>query len=175
MYDNLGLETIKKRYATLSSVTPAKKVPRRRVRTNDWARLPLRVLDAVDSQVRSLRNRDLIEPYRRKDHTRTYWGIRIAFTDYKLASDPLKCVIRSPAPLAAIPTRLDAMPREVRGRLMNWGYAVCEAACARTSTPRSKPAWRHDLAAEKVSLLKRVLSYEAASPARFSPAACLRV
>jgi len=48
--------------------------------------------------------------------------------DYKLATDPLKCLTRKPAPLAEIPTRLEKMPRDVQNRLMNWGYAICDAA-----------------------------------------------
>jgi len=86
------------------------------------------VLDIVDNQVRSLRKRDLIDSYERKDHNGTYWGIRTSFADYKLADDPLKCLTRNPVPLAEIPTRLEAMPRDVQNRLMNWGYAICDAA-----------------------------------------------
>jgi NTE family protein len=94
----------------------------------DWARHSLRVLDTVDNQVRSLRKRHLIDSYVRKDHTGTYWGIRTSFADYDLADDPLKCATRNPIPLAEIPTRLEAMHRNVQDRLMNWGYAVCDAA-----------------------------------------------
>jgi NTE family protein len=86
------------------------------------------VLDTVDNQVRSLRKRHLIDSYERKDHNGTYWGIRTAFADYKLADDPLKCSTRNPVPLAEIPTRLEAMPRNLQDRLMNWGYAICDAA-----------------------------------------------
>jgi NTE family protein len=86
------------------------------------------VLDTIDNQVRSPRKRDLIDSYNRGDHTGTYWGIRTHFADYKLASDPLKCATRNPIPLAEIPTRLEKMPRDVQNHLMNWGYAVCDAA-----------------------------------------------
>ena len=48
--------------------------------------------------------------------------------DYKLATDPLKCLTRDPVPLAKIQTRLEKMPRDVQNRLMNWGYAICDAA-----------------------------------------------
>jgi len=40
----------------------------------------------------------------------------------------LGCLHRDPSPLAMIPTRLEKMPRDVQNRLMNWGYAVCDAA-----------------------------------------------
>jgi NTE family protein len=69
-----------------------------------------------------------MDSYIRKDHSGTYWGIRTSFVDYKLAEDPLQCSTRNPVPLAEIPTRLEAMPENVQDRLMNWGYAICDAA-----------------------------------------------
>jgi NTE family protein len=128
VYDNLGLETITKRYATLLVSDAGQKIAPEEDPHRDWARHSLRVFDTVDNQVRSLRKRHLIDSYLRKDHTGTYWGIRTSFVDYKLADDPLKCATRNPVPLAEIPTRLEAMPRNVQDRLMNWGYAVSDAA-----------------------------------------------
>jgi NTE family protein len=128
VYDNLGLETITKRYTTLLVSDAGQKISPDPDPHRDWARHSLRVLDTVDNQVRSLRKRFLIDSYERKDHNGTYWGIRTSFADYKLADDPLKCSTRNPAPLAEIPTRLEAMPNNVQDRLMNWGYAICDAA-----------------------------------------------
>jgi NTE family protein len=128
VYDNLGLETITKRYATLLVSDAGQKIAPEENPHRDWARHSLRVLDIVDNQVRSLRKRHLIDSYLRKDHTGAYWGIRTSFADYKLAEDPLKCATKNPIPLAEIPTRPEAMPRNVQDRLMNWGYAVCDAA-----------------------------------------------
>jgi NTE family protein len=128
VYDNLGLETITKRYQTLLVSDAGQKIAPEEAPHRDWARHSLRILDTVDNQVRSLRKRHLIDSYLRKDHTGTYWGIRTSFADYKLADDSLKCATRNPGPLAEIATRLEAMPRNVQDRLMNWGYAVCDAA-----------------------------------------------
>jgi NTE family protein len=128
VYDNLGLETIAKRYVTILVSDAGQKIAPDPDPHRDWARHSLRVLDIVDNQVRSLRKRDLIDSYERKDHNGTYWGIRTSFADYKLADDPLKCLTRNPVPLAEISTRLEAMPRDVQNRLMNWGYAICDAA-----------------------------------------------
>jgi NTE family protein len=128
VYDNLGLETITKRYATLLVSDAGQKIAPEENPHRDWARHSLRVLDTVDNQVRSLRKRHLIDSYLRKDHTGAYWGIRTSFADYKLAEDPLKCATRNPIPLAEIPTRLEAMPQNLQDRLINWGYAVCDAA-----------------------------------------------
>jgi len=127
VYDNLGLETTKRFKTLLVSDAGQKIVPEENPH-HDWVRHSLRILDTIDNQVRSLRKRHLIDSYIRGDHTGTFWGIRTDFADYKLATDPLKCLTRKPAPLADIPTRLEKMPRDVQNRLMNWGYAICDAA-----------------------------------------------
>jgi len=128
VYDNLGLETITKRYTTLLVSDAGQKIAPEGDPPHDWARHSLRVLDVIDNQVRSLRKRYLIEAYQRGEHTGTYWGIRTNFADYKVAPDSLQCATRDPSALAAIPTRLEAMPRDQQDRLMNWGYAICDAA-----------------------------------------------
>ena len=128
VYDNLGLETISKRYQTLLVSDAGQKIAPEEDPHRDWARHSLRVLDTVDNQVRSLRKRHLIDSYLRKDHSGAYWGIRTSFVDYKLKEDPLQCATRNAVPLAEIATRLEAMPENVQDRLMNWGYAICDAA-----------------------------------------------
>lgn len=127
VYDNLGLETVK-RFSTLLVSDAGQKIAPEPSPHHDWARHAVRVLDTVDNQVRSLRKRYLIEAYRRGDHSGAFWGIRTNFADYQLPSDPLKCATRNPGPLAAIPTRLEKMPPDVQNHLMNWGYAICDAA-----------------------------------------------
>ena len=84
-------------------------------------------MDVIDNQVRSLRKRELIASYQRGDVDGCYWGIRTHWADYGLADDPLGAAGRDPAPLAAMPTRLKAVPRALQDRVMNWGYAVCDA------------------------------------------------
>lgn len=127
VYDNLGLETVK-RLTTLLVSDAGQKIAPEEDPDTDWARHSIRVLDTVDNQVRSLRKRHLIESYQRGDHTGTYWGIRTNWKDYKLTDDPLGCRNRNPIPLAEIPTRLQRMPSAQHDKLVNWGYAVCDAA-----------------------------------------------
>jgi NTE family protein len=127
VYDNLGLETIK-RFATLLVSDAGQKITPEENPHDDWGRHSVRILDTVDNQVRSLRKRQLISSFVRGEHTGTYWGVRTHFNDYKLLDDPLKCATRDPSQLAAIPTRLQRMPRPQQDKLMNWGYAVCDAA-----------------------------------------------
>jgi NTE family protein len=127
VYDNLGLETVK-RLSTLFVSDAGQKIAPEESPHHDWPRHALRVLDTIDNQVRSLRKRHLIDSYKRGDRTGAFWGIRTNFADYKLATDPLKCLTRNPVPLAEVPTRLEKMPRGLQDRLINWGYAICDAA-----------------------------------------------
>jgi NTE family protein len=128
VYDNLGLETIFKRYTTLLVSDAGQKIAPEEDPAHDWARHSIRILDTVDNQVRSLRKRQLIDAYLRSDHSGCYWGIRTHYADYKLTNDPLKCATRDPTYLAEIPTRLQAMDGNEQDRLINWGYAICDAA-----------------------------------------------
>ncbi|CCE08711.1 putative esterase of the alpha-beta hydrolase superfamily [Bradyrhizobium sp. STM 3843] len=126
VYDNLGLETVK-RFTTLLVSDAGQKIAAEPDPHHDWARHSMRVLDIIDNQVRSLRKRHLIDAYERGDYTGTYWGIRTNFADYHLPDDPLGCLHRDATPLAAIATRLEKMPRDQQHRLINWGYAICDA------------------------------------------------
>jgi NTE family protein len=56
-----------------------------------------------------------------------YWGIRTDIADYKL-SDALPCPHPNTMQLAEIPTRLKRLDDVTQERLINWGYAVCDAA-----------------------------------------------
>jgi NTE family protein len=127
VYDNLGLETVK-RFTTLLVSDAGKQIEPEENPHTDWARHSVRILETIDNQVRSLRKRHLIESYQRGDHTGTYWGIRTNWNDYRLGDDPLGCRNRDPVPLAEIPTRLEKMRPAQHDKLVNWGYAVCDAA-----------------------------------------------
>ena len=135
VYDNLGLETVWKRYRTVlvsdgGGKTRAEEHPHR-----DWARHAYRVLDLVDNQVRSMRKRQLIASYtaahdqavRRQG---AYWGIRSDIAKYGLSDVPPCPVSRTSLP-AEVPTRLKQVPDLLQERLINWGYAVCDAAIRR--------------------------------------------
>lgn len=57
----------------------------------------------------------------------TYWGIRTNIADYELP-DAMNCPFSRTLELASTPTRLKAMGQNLKQRLVNWGYAVCDAA-----------------------------------------------
>jgi NTE family protein len=127
VYDNLGLETAYKRYRTLLVSDAGGKTQPEEEPKHDWARHALRVLDLIDNQVRSLRKRQLIASYTDGTRDGAYWGIRTDIRHYNLA-DALACPAPKTLALAELPTRLKRTPEHLQKRLINWGYAVCDAA-----------------------------------------------
>jgi NTE family protein len=127
VYDNLGLETAWKEYqtilvsdgggATLDEGNPHK----------DWVQHAVRILELLDNQVGNLRKRWVIGSFENNQRAGTYWGIRTNIADYKLA-DAMNCPFARTMELANAPTRLKAVGQNLKQRLVNWGYAVCDAA-----------------------------------------------
>ncbi|MEX1231400.1 MAG: patatin-like phospholipase family protein [Planctomycetaceae bacterium] len=127
VYDNLGLETVIKRYQTVLVSDAGGKIDPEPSPAANWAEHSKRILDIIDDQVRNLRKRSLISDYVAKRCTGTYWGIRTNIADYGI-SGTLPAPHAKTMVLAATPTRLKALPTSMQNQLMNWGYAVCDAA-----------------------------------------------
>ena len=72
---------------------------------------------------------ELIEAFKNQndDHDGTYWGIRTHIKDYGLP-DALPCPEERTLELAMTPTRLKRLEPGHQDRLINWAYAVCDAA-----------------------------------------------
>ncbi|GJL82830.1 MAG: patatin [marine bacterium B5-7] len=127
VYDNLGLETCFKRYKTILVSDGGGKLGPEEEPKTDWARHSYRVLNVIDNQVRSLRKRQLIAAYKENVRYGTYWGIRSNIEHY-FAPDKLSSPFDWSLSLAQTPTRLKRMPQALQEDLINWGYAVCDAA-----------------------------------------------
>lgn len=131
VYDNLGLETVlKSNRAILVSDAGAPFKLGLQAET-DWIRQVLRSLDIATDQARALRKRWLVDHFKlaqgdgRRDSA--YWGIDTCIGDYPLA-DPLPADADLIAALPRIRTRLNRFSPEEQGRLINWGYALCDVA-----------------------------------------------
>ena len=134
VYDNLGLEAAFKVYATvLISDGGGHMSPQKRPWTN-WPLQLLRVTSVIDNQVRSLRKREAIEDFKSPEWSGTYWGIRTDIANYDLP-DSLPCDPRQTLELANISTRLAKVDSTRQERLINWGYAVCDAAVRKHYDP----------------------------------------
>lgn len=127
VYDNLGLETVWKRYRTVFVSDGGGQMAPEPEPHTDWARHSYRVLNLVDNQVRALRKRQVVGSYIDGSRKGAYWGIRSDAADYP-AKSALPCPHESTLQLAEFPTRLERVPSEMQERLINWGYAVSDLA-----------------------------------------------
>ncbi len=93
----------------------------------DWVRQSYRVLNVVDNQVRSLRKRNLIASYLDRDRTGAFWSIRGNIADYD-APNTLPCPHEKTMELAKVKTDLAKKDPVLQERLINWGYAISDAA-----------------------------------------------
>jgi NTE family protein len=130
VYDNLGLETVVKNYQTILVSDGGAKIAPEGSPASNWAEHSKRILEVVDNQVRSLRKRHLLDSFTSKVRSGTFWGIRTNISDYGNPQVLLAPHART-LQLAEIPTRLKSLSEEKQNQLMNWGYAVCDAALRR--------------------------------------------
>lgn len=143
VYDNLGLETIWKNFETVLVSDAGGKKGLDPTPPADWARHAKRVLDIIREQVTSIRKRQLLASYRApaddaSHRTGAYWGIRTDIAHYQLG-DALSVPHARALELAGTPTRLKRLSAELQERLVNWGYAVCDAAVRRHWPPGGGP------------------------------------
>lgn len=134
VYDNLGLETAWKRYTTILVSDGGGKFQAEEEPKSDWARHAYRVLSVIDNQVRSLRKRQVIDSYKAGTRQGAYWGTYTHIKDYGVAGC-LDCPEDRTLELAKTPTRLKRMDDALQERLINWGYAVSDAALRRHLNP----------------------------------------
>jgi NTE family protein len=126
VYDNLGLETVFRHCKTVivsnagGGFESAKSVP------GDWILQSYRVMRTVDNQVRSLRKRVLLNALIDGRRSGSYWSIRGDIEHYPV-EDKLACPIDRTTELANIKTDLAAKDVTTQRRLINWGYAMCDA------------------------------------------------
>ena len=126
VYDNLGMQTAQSFHTVLASDGGGPLNYANRVGHN-WASQTLRTVGLVYAQVSRLRRRQFVEELLRGERLGALWTIATSMTDYT-APGTLPCPHAATRSLADLPTRLARMPVEIRGRLINWGYASADAA-----------------------------------------------
>lgn len=134
VYDNMGLETAWKRHTTILVSDAGGHMAAEPNPRTDWLQHTRRVLEVIDNQVRSLRARQVIDSFRLQIRKGAYWGIRTNLLDYKLP-DALPCPHETTMKLALIKTRLARLGELTQERLINWGYASCDAAVRKYADP----------------------------------------
>lgn len=127
VYDNMGLEAIWDRCDTVLVSDAGAPLDMDAEPPTDWTRQAIRVLDIVTEQTRALRKRSLIADFKESVRKGAYWGIRTSIDKYEL-SDAFTSDSALTQGLAQIRTRLNEFTEEEQGHLINWGYALADAA-----------------------------------------------
>ncbi|MHB8069668.1 MAG: patatin-like phospholipase family protein [Desulfobaccales bacterium] len=145
IYDNLGLEAIWDRcQKVLVSNAGAPLEIEARPATDPVGQLG-RVRDIMTEQTRALRERKLVEDFQRQERQGAYWGISTRIAKYSL-QDTLTKDNALTQQFDKIRTRLNKFSAEEQGHLINWGYALADAAMrsngkSALSAPPPAPAW----------------------------------
>ena len=134
VYDNLGLESVWKRCSTMLASDAGAPFHYPDEAPTGAVEQLLRISDIMMEQTRALRKRRLIENFVDNKKKGSYWGITTQINDYELAD----ALVRDNAvteSLQNIRTRLNSFSDEEQGRLVNWGYALTDAAMRKWVIP----------------------------------------
>jgi NTE family protein len=125
IYDNMGLESLNETVKLISdagapfSIEASPKA--------DYFSQLGRVRDILIDQTRALRKRDAIENFETGRERGAYWGIGTEIAKFN-AANALASDTPTTTLLESMPTRLAKVSLEQQGRLINWGYALADAA-----------------------------------------------
>jgi NTE family protein len=143
VYDNLGLQTVWNRYTAVlvsDAGAPFNVDPILRFWPG-WQ--VLRALGIATNQARALRKSAVIADFQNGQRRGAYWGIGTEIGAYGL-NDALPVPVGKTQELASIRTRLNCFSEPEQCQLINWGYAVSDAALRRhyiASPPALPPSW----------------------------------
>lgn len=129
VYDNMGLETLVGK-VDLVLVSDAGAPFEIELSPSETPLQMGRVRDILIDQTRALRKRWLIDDFTAGRRHGAYWGLDTQIGDY---ADPIAAAQdnRITGALEQIPTRLAGFGELTEGRLINWGYALADAALRR--------------------------------------------
>ena len=134
VYDNLGLQTVWPRCETVLVSDGGAPFASELEPHGDWVRESVRVLHVIDSQVRALRKRQLIDGFNARKggattegRLGTYWGIASDTASYPV-TDSLPFDHSGGAYPGDVATRLAALDVQQRHDLLRWGYIICDTA-----------------------------------------------
>ncbi|WP_417783980.1 patatin-like phospholipase family protein [Terasakiella pusilla] len=139
IYDNMGLERPwKKRSCLLVSDAGAPFALEQKFPLN-WVSRLIRTTDILGEQSRALRKRSLMTAFEAKQikeepFSGTYWGIATQIKSYELEETLLNDSPENAA-FAKIRTRLNTFTQDEQKKLINWAYALCDAALRKHLDP----------------------------------------
>ena len=149
VYDNLGLEAIWDRYQTVLVSDAGSPLGVEAKPSKLWVSQAVRALGIMGEQTRALRKRWLIREFVDNIRKGAYWGIASHIDEYQLEDAMVKDTNATES-LKEIRTRLNPFSDNEQGHLINWGYALTDAAMRRhvlaeNVEPGSWPAPDHGL------------------------------
>jgi NTE family protein len=125
VYDNLGIQPLRQYQTILVSDGGGPFKPEDDVKRN-WVEHMLRNWLVTDNQVRSLRRSDLIAAFKAERRNGAFWGVSTDYRKYPVR--PIPVDHRWAAYLQSIPTRLHPFDDAAREQLINFSYALTDAA-----------------------------------------------
>ncbi len=131
IYDNMGLEQLTGKGSGRTDIVLVSDAGAPFEVENDpaedYVRQLGRVRDILIDQTRALRKRWFIDELEAGRKFGAYWGVTTNIDDYEA---PAALVRQNDltTSLDEVPTRLAAFEPETQGHLINWGYALCDAA-----------------------------------------------
>lgn len=133
VYDNLGTETVWKRYRTVFVSNAGKPFGFDESPGRDWLQHSLRVIDILMDQAENLRERILGDAYRRGERTGAMWGLTSGLNDP--ADQPKMLSKKEYEASQAVPTRLKRMSRDEQNLVLKAGYAHAASRIRKYYTP----------------------------------------
>jgi NTE family protein len=126
VYDNMGLEAIWQRCKTVLVSDAGAPFSPEASPDRSWLNQVTRVLDIACEQTRRLRRSWLVGDFVEKRRHGAYWGIATRIGDYGV--DSLVQDSAATTALQHIRTRLNPFTAKEQAQLINWGYALADAA-----------------------------------------------
>lgn len=129
VYDNMGIETVWKRYTDVLVCDAGGKMSPNPSPKGDWAIQGLYVLSMGDNQVRNLRKREVVQSFLGSGSGHrdgAFWSIRSDPNDYPFKFGPYVATADRINELATLGTRLAGLEPTMIERLINWGYAMTD-------------------------------------------------
>ncbi|MDX2416799.1 MAG: patatin-like phospholipase family protein [Xanthomonadales bacterium] len=135
IYDNLGLERLSQRCdRILVSDAGAPFGVDGKMKATRFSQLARtkRTLDIMSAQVRALRTRQLIRQFVKGEKSGAYWGIGTQISEFPMVEKGLGTSLmtdgKTTREIAGMRTRLNKFNGAEQTKLINWGYALADAA-----------------------------------------------
>jgi NTE family protein len=138
LYDHLGIETAWNRFGTILVSYGGRLTSAEPQAANDWAAHTNRMINLLCGQISDVRRRQVVQAFKTKVRRGALWAAQIPIAAYGL-NDALDCPAERTAELAEMRPSLTRVSEQVKERLINWGYAACDASMRRYYLPAAPP------------------------------------